>query len=291
MNKKFKSDVIAQTTKLDTLQFFRAIAALMVVLVHVGDYFVPIKFEVGRYGVDVFFVISGFIMAYIHHDKIEPLKAFFLKRFIRIYPTYLEILLIAILLLGLEKTKIAPNLFFTDPDPNHREDRILVVAWTLSYEIWFYFVFAISMWLFGRKFYTGILIFFIATILNQIFGEESLWLSHYNYEFCFGAALCFFFKKQIISLDKKISYPKIIMLIGDASYSLYLLHFPLSLTLGRFLHKFTSDSSLLINLFWYLVLIALIVSISIFNYLFIEKKIIKKLSVLFLSKDRLFYSK
>ncbi len=260
--------------KLNSIQFFRALAAIMVLLVHTRDYFVPVNFEYGRFGVDIFFVLSGFVMAFIHHERAEKIKNFTLKRIVRIYPTYLEVLLIAILIFGAKKFDIGANLLFTDYDANSRDNRILGVSWTLSYEFWFYFVFGISMMFFKRKFYTGIWIFLFATLANMIFFKENFWLSWRNLEFCSGVALCYFLRNEIISLDEKIKFPKIIILIGDASYSLYLLHIPLFYTLGRFLHKFTSTNILAINLFWYLVFLVATISISILNHLFFEKKII-----------------
>ena len=68
---------MADVKKIDTIQFFRALAALMVLLVHIGDYFVPLDMKFGVYGVDIFFVISGFIMAYLHRDKVESMRLFF----------------------------------------------------------------------------------------------------------------------------------------------------------------------------------------------------------------------
>ncbi|MBO2007245.1 acyltransferase [Serratia marcescens] len=45
-------------------------------------------FEVGKYGVDLFFIISGFIMAYITHGKSVNFISFMKKRFVRIIPIY-----------------------------------------------------------------------------------------------------------------------------------------------------------------------------------------------------------
>jgi peptidoglycan/LPS O-acetylase OafA/YrhL len=39
---------------INTIQFLRAIAALMVLVVHIGNYFIPIETSVGIYGVDIF---------------------------------------------------------------------------------------------------------------------------------------------------------------------------------------------------------------------------------------------
>jgi peptidoglycan/LPS O-acetylase OafA/YrhL len=83
------------------MQAGRGIAALMVVIFHLNSgifgkskYYPDIfwwVFSGGHAGVEFFFVLSGFIIAYIHLDQIgKPalLWPFLRKRFIRIYPTY-----------------------------------------------------------------------------------------------------------------------------------------------------------------------------------------------------------
>ncbi len=264
--------------KINTIQFFRAIAALMVLVVHIGNYFIPIETSVGVYGVDIFFVISGFIMAHLHHDKVESVRQFFIKRFIRIYPIYIECLIVGLLVHGFTNFDIAGDLLFLSPEPEQRREMILDAAWTLSYEIWFYFIFALSMGVFGRKFYLGILLFLVATFLRS---SDSAFLSTYNYEFCFGVFICLFFRNGIAALDSKIKYPSLLILIGEASYSLYLLHQPLVTSLGRFLHGFTDSDIWVINAFWYVVLIASIITISVANHLFVEKPTISYLRKVF----------
>ncbi|MBU6140105.1 MAG: acyltransferase [Proteobacteria bacterium] len=267
-----------EVKKINLIQFFRAVAALMVLVVHIGDYFIPIETKTGVYGVDIFFVISGFIMAHLHHDKVEPVRRFFIKRFIRIYPIYIECLIVGILVHGLANFDIAGDLLFLSPEPEHRREMILDVAWTLSYEIWFYLIFALSMLIFGRKFYFGIFLFCLATFFRQ---SDSVFLSAYNYEFCFGAFLCLFFRNGIAELDLKLKIPPSMILLGEASYSLYLLHQPLLTKLGRFLHGFTDSDLWVINAFWYLVLIAAIIAISVANHLFVERPTISYLRKVF----------
>jgi peptidoglycan/LPS O-acetylase OafA/YrhL len=78
-----------------SIQYLRAIAAFMVVLVHLSLQEQKIFsqepllgiFQVGTAGVDIFFVISGFIMMLILFKKKEK-KIFLKKRIIRIYPIY-----------------------------------------------------------------------------------------------------------------------------------------------------------------------------------------------------------
>ena len=79
-----------KTLSLINIQYLRAIAALMVVWSHAREQveWLKIQFPLnfGVSGVDLFFVISGFIMVYTTHDKkISPLQ-FFSRRLERIVP-------------------------------------------------------------------------------------------------------------------------------------------------------------------------------------------------------------
>jgi len=145
-----------------TIQYLRAIAALMVVWHHARNMLPELKIYFtsgfGASGVDVFFVISGFIMVLTTHDNnIGPLL-FIKRRVIRVAPMYwlLTLLMIA-------GAIFAPDLFKTTqvhPDiviksllfiPHYSKSSpteiwpILVPGWTLNYEMFFYAVFAISL--------------------------------------------------------------------------------------------------------------------------------------------------
>lgn len=81
-------------TELDGL---RGIAALAVVLYHYTTRFgqkfdtnltrTVWEFEYGRYGVDLFFIISGFVI-FMTIEKLKHPAEFIYKRFIRLYPTF-----------------------------------------------------------------------------------------------------------------------------------------------------------------------------------------------------------
>jgi exopolysaccharide production protein ExoZ len=144
--------------KLNNIQGLRAYVALSVVLFHSG-YPIPHLAPFGFYGVDVFFVISGFIMAGI--CDIRPQK-FFLRRLIRIVPTY-WIATIGIFILA----AVAPTLLkATQPHfdellksllfiPFEKSDGLLqpllFVGWSLNYEMYFYVVLAIALLFFKGK--------------------------------------------------------------------------------------------------------------------------------------------
>ena len=84
----------------------RGLAVLPVVLLHVGVAVLPSSRLLGAvtrgwYGVDLFFVLSGFIICHVHWNDIgrpEQVRSYFWKRFVRIYPTYWVALALFVLL-------------------------------------------------------------------------------------------------------------------------------------------------------------------------------------------------
>jgi exopolysaccharide production protein ExoZ len=128
--------------KIYSLQALRAIAALLVVARHSWQ-----SVLVGGAGVDLFFVISGFTMVYAsqkdfgHKESIVP---FLTRRFMRIYPTYWACTLLMILCGEKVTTEILKYSFSLALGGNG--PFILDPAWTLAYEVFFYIIF--SIWLF-----------------------------------------------------------------------------------------------------------------------------------------------
>jgi exopolysaccharide production protein ExoZ len=189
--------------KLHGVQYLRAIAALGVVIFHAaersGGHFV-----IGAAGVDVFFVVSGFIMWTISQRRpVSPLD-FFRDRLRRIVPAY-WLASAAMVLGGL--VGAFPNLtltaghvlgsFFFIPhhSPNGGEIwPVLVQGWTLNYEMFFYAVFAIT--LFIRKevrliFLSGIFLFLVGAGLAFRF-ENPLLVTYTNpalIEFALGLVI------------------------------------------------------------------------------------------------------
>jgi exopolysaccharide production protein ExoZ len=72
---------------LTSIQYLRGLAATAVLLFHLGERFGG-EFKVGSAGVDVFFVISGFIMWVTTAGKNCSAQQFMRRRFIRIVPLY-----------------------------------------------------------------------------------------------------------------------------------------------------------------------------------------------------------
>jgi len=140
------------------VQILRAIAALMVVHGHAGAGGLGLRFPIGGLnGVDLFFVISGFIIAYVADADANQ---FMMRRLIRIVPIYwVSTLAIYILAVAvpqyLRSTSSDPQLlvrsllFLPDPSAVHTKDGLphptLAGGWTLNYEMYFYVMFAIAL--------------------------------------------------------------------------------------------------------------------------------------------------
>ncbi|WP_159754257.1 acyltransferase family protein [Sphingomonas sp. 8AM] len=146
---------------LTNLQYVRALAAYLVVLYHARlltplGQALPLDF--GRAGVDIFFVISGFIIQHVaaRDDAGRP-GAFLVKRLIRIAPLYW----ILTLMIGLagpfapalagkagvpDAGMIARSLLFI-PYVDGAGDihPVLFTGWTLNYEMFFYALFAVGL--------------------------------------------------------------------------------------------------------------------------------------------------
>lgn len=141
-----------------SLQYLRAIAAFLVLLLHVSK----LRFGSGMFGVDIFFVISGFIMwVTTHYEAVTP-GAFFLRRFLRIAPLYWSVTLWAAFVsfnpnpaIGLEVSPawLLQSLFFIAGDGQARDlgtpyaflFPVLGVGWTLNFEMMFYALFALAL--------------------------------------------------------------------------------------------------------------------------------------------------
>jgi len=153
--------------RLNNIQALRGIAALLVVFAHLppmevkhgGDMILPAFFRFGISGVDLFFVISGFIMVYVTWHAQRSARnslTFLFARVSRIYPIYWLIsgaIFIAwlfkpaLMTFDPAQTNIVKS-FLLWPDQTYP---MLKVAWTLIHEMYFYLVFALIL-LLPRRF-------------------------------------------------------------------------------------------------------------------------------------------
>jgi exopolysaccharide production protein ExoZ len=147
------------------LQMLRGVAATLVVLFHlqaasVSEGHSPgilSLFVAGEVGVDVFFVLSGFVIFHAAQGRPDwTAGAFLRQRFWRIVPSYWAVLMLTLLALAAlgvmrgdwsewpSPYRIAVS-FALLPIP----DQVMAIAWTLTVEGLFYLLFAATYFRFG----------------------------------------------------------------------------------------------------------------------------------------------
>lgn len=149
-----------QRGQIIAIQYLRAVAALMVVAHH-GREQLPwliaqYPYKLGQSGVDIFFVISGFVMIYITSGRTVSPAKFLADRITRIVPLYW----IATLVM-LAAVTMAPSvsrnaevslshivlslLFIFHATEANTAGTFLIVGWTLNYEMLFYVLLTLAL--------------------------------------------------------------------------------------------------------------------------------------------------
>lgn len=295
-----------------TIEACRAVAALLVVFFHAGvalsseKYFGTSASSIssvftfgGQAGVDFFFVLSGFIIAHVHWrdlDHPEKFLTYIRKRASRIYPAYVVIFLtvyLATLLtpslrnnIPVDTTLLLKSLLLLPQDADivgGTGAPVLVVAWSLQFEMVFYCVFAVGL-LSRKGFYIIGALFLLNFLLQPMFGPfdfpRTFFTNHLFFLFAMGiftavtarsrimlhkagfiaagAGLAFVFtgfvanligsERSTLGFDlaygalssiivftlTKFEFGRIrklelapIVALGNSSYALYLIHYPL----------------------------------------------------------------
>ncbi|EPC7369839.1 acyltransferase family protein [Pseudomonas aeruginosa] len=145
----------------DGIQALRFVAAITIVIYHLSLHYLGRKGTIdvsvmkyfGYLGVDVFFVISGFVIWHSTSEKTEPF-AFIKRRAWRIYSAYLPVaLLMAIVIAGSMRPSAFEGMSIWKTAllwPAAASERALDVSWSLTYEMIFYIAMSISL-LFGKR--------------------------------------------------------------------------------------------------------------------------------------------
>ena len=144
---------MTSTKSIANVQALRAIAATLVIFQHIHIVML------GSFGVDIFFVISGFVIAYVSVS--ETPGTFILKRVFRIVPLYwlgtFAVFAVAAVAPNLvnstttDLVELVKSLFFIPyVKSNGLTHPVLFLGWTLNFEILFYAVFAFAL-IFGSR--------------------------------------------------------------------------------------------------------------------------------------------
>jgi peptidoglycan/LPS O-acetylase OafA/YrhL len=202
------------------IQLLRAVAATSVVIAHVHYDLIehlslrqvlPDLLAWGGAGVDLFFVISGFVMVYASEKLFGESGAsltFLTRRVSRVVPLYW--LMSAIMLAYVAARGFLPSdaspmlavasfLFIPYPRPSGVIDPLYGVGWTLNYEMFFYAVFALAVVLRREVAVAGIAgAFVVFVMVNQYVGGLPLPLSYWAdpiiLEFVFGMLIALVYR-------------------------------------------------------------------------------------------------
>lgn len=195
-----------------SIQYLRAVAALLVVVAHACDQFVvgpvePLLRLVGQGGVDIFFVISGYVMTYTTAVNRYDRGTFLRRRIARIVPLYWTLTLFAAALLfaagGLSRTgrfawnDLLASLLFI-PHYNAGDPGIIAptlkLGWTLNYEMFFYAWFGLLIGLAPQRRTVALSIVFSMLVGAALLAPPAgalwnFWGSPVVVEFLFGCAI------------------------------------------------------------------------------------------------------
>lgn len=173
----------------------------------------------GHHGVDIFFVISGFIMVWTNWDRFGTAgvsSSFLRRRVARVVPIYWLATTLSVVLLV-----VAPQLFSFNqvfdlqwvvysylfiPTVSPGGDLfspVIGLGWTLNYEMYFYLVFSIAL-LFNRMagivsivsyFTICVVIGSLAEFSHPLIIQNTSWIL---LEFCLGMLVCIMYRKGIL---------------------------------------------------------------------------------------------
>lgn len=150
----------------------RGVAALLVVFYHIESHFDGSLWQMlydrifsrGHIGVDLFFVLSGFLMTYLRPRQTGCKVAgrFLIRRLLRIWPSYVVVtLLYAATAYYSSVQQIVLSLLFlpqsADP-PLVLGFPTVFVGWTLNYEAYFYLLCGVSLLFAGNRYFPWLLL-------------------------------------------------------------------------------------------------------------------------------------
>ncbi|MET1001671.1 MAG: acyltransferase [Acidimicrobiia bacterium] len=220
------------------IQGLRGIAALIVVMAHVSG---PDNFEMRVFGsswtswsnlpantgVDLFFVISGFIMVittWHTFDRAGSSRRFLLRRVARIYPLYwiINSAIVALFLVSPGSVSFqegqSPNILDSYLLLPHVGRLPLLVAWSLVYEIYFYVVFAIALLLGRRRFPWVMAVWVAITLTLSVMASDvtnpyvAIVASPLSLEFVLGVVI------GLATVHGRFARPNVVLAVGVVSF-------------------------------------------------------------------------
>jgi exopolysaccharide production protein ExoZ len=167
-----------------SIQHLRCVAAMLVVWHHATGQIAAIDTDFGANGVDLFFVISGFVMVATTAGRHTRPATFMKRRLLRVVPLYwmltAAMVWVALMVPGtfsslvIESDTFFKSLLFIPHFSASFPDRVLPLlapGWTLNLEMYFYLVFGLSLMLPEAHRLPALALFFVASAaMGWVFG-------------------------------------------------------------------------------------------------------------------------
>ena len=293
-----------------SIHWLRGLSAIFVLYYHVLHKMNSIYgwdfYKFGAIGVDIFFIISGFVISSSFYKNRTSAVKFLENRFFRVIPIYWFL------------TTCALIVYLIRPDLVNRSSNVgtsvlssytlipdggvmlLSVAWTLTYEMYFYTIFALSIFVSGvflkrnQERIISVLLISLIFVCANLFDVGNTFSNPIVFEFIFGVVVFEILGKNKYFINKVVSafllvlalltyvafnfyfeinnrlwyfgipalllfvsflslesllergeslIAKILNIIGDASYSIYLSHLFIIAAVMLFMDKFVSSSA------------------------------------------------
>jgi peptidoglycan/LPS O-acetylase OafA/YrhL len=218
--------------KILSLEVLRFCAAILVVFHHY------IGYQYGFIGVNIFFMISGFVIMY---GTNENTRFFFFRRLIRIIPLYwfLTISFVTILIFFpdiISKSYydfifLIKSLFFIPFEnlgigPGIGHSPYIFLGWTLNYEVYFYFIFQLAIFISHK--YRGIILIILFMIIHFLINKlnfDNFILKTYSdpiiFQFCYGIVIYYLWShNQNKNKLDNLYFPILLILIFFVFYDL-----------------------------------------------------------------------
>lgn len=177
--------------RIGNIQILRGTAALLIVLYHLllGEkaytaraFLLPDLLSYGACGVDLFFLISGFVLTDRYLDRAGSPgmgPSFLIRRLVRIYPLYWIYSAVLLALIAIRPGLVHPSVY-TNVDLiksfllfPQKSPPLLSVAWAISHLLYFYVVFALILTAGRRRFVLCLAGWLGLVVIGYVWREHS----------------------------------------------------------------------------------------------------------------------
>jgi exopolysaccharide production protein ExoZ len=219
-----------------SVHYLRALAAIMVATFHIfgSVKFMSADLDSVRWmqgGVDIFFVISGFVMVQSTSGRAISPKTFIMQRVKRVVPLYwIATAIMMMQISGQWDLKLKSLLFIPAMNPKiNMVQPILEPGWTLNYEMFFYAIFACSLLLKESYRFVAVASVFLLFLMIGYFANGGVLLEFYFrpiiIEFLMGMAIAKF-RIRLPTIALPIGFAIMILLQSVAIDRVYSLGIP-----------------------------------------------------------------